>query len=123
MTNLYPLLSDNFLEMCITETWGIRGGINNLMATIDFLDELEGDGLANQLTDLVNYDEIYETPLEEYKKREEGVIKLTYHLAGEARELVLTKRIGIETRMLEGEEIKEIITEKDIETGQPFVAD
>jgi len=52
------LLSDRFLELCITETWGIRGGINNLVSTSQFLVELMVDGLANQITDLADFDEI-----------------------------------------------------------------
>jgi hypothetical protein len=43
--------------MCITETWGIRGGINNLVATLDFLELMEVRGVTNEITDLANYDD------------------------------------------------------------------
>ena len=55
--DLKPLISDNFLKMCITETWGIRGGINNLVATMDFLELMEVRKVANEITDLANYDD------------------------------------------------------------------
>jgi hypothetical protein len=54
---LRPLISEQFLEMCITETWGIRGGINNLVATLDFLELMEVRGVTNEITDLANYDD------------------------------------------------------------------
>src|SRR4051812_17949754 len=66
MEKLIKLFSERFLEMCITETWGIRGGINNLLATVDFLDELDGDGLADELEDLADFDKIEETPEADY---------------------------------------------------------
>ena len=128
MEDKINLFSERFLELLITETWGIRGGINNLMATIDFLDELDGDGLTDELEDLADYDEIEETEEADYIKRQEGVIRLIYHLDGEKRELVLTKRIGIEPRTIKDDDdreitVKEIITGKDIETGKSFVED
>ncbi|CAG8631854.1 3603_t:CDS:2, partial [Paraglomus brasilianum] len=55
--DLKPLISDNFLKMCITETWGIRGGINNLVATMDFLELMEVRKVANEFTDLADYDD------------------------------------------------------------------
>jgi len=55
--DLVDLVSDNFLKMCITETWGIRGGINNLVATTTFLERALVRGVANELTDLANYAE------------------------------------------------------------------
>ena len=82
------------------------------------------DGLAGKLKDLADFSGIEETEESDYLKREEGVIKLSYDLDGEERELVLTKRIGIEEREIkEVGRVKEIITGKDIETGKPFVAD
>ncbi|CAG8456331.1 1433_t:CDS:1 [Paraglomus occultum] len=116
--------------MCITETWGIRGGMNNLQKVMLFLVGLEVKGLSGELEDLADYDEIYETPIEDYKKKESGIIKLTYHINEEARHLTLTKRIGIEKRTIKDPDdeekeivLKEIITGKDIETGKPFVED
>ncbi|CAH1756747.1 3948_t:CDS:10 [Entrophospora sp. SA101] len=116
IAHLRNKISDKFLEMCITETWGIRGGMNNLQKVMLFLVGLE----------------VKETSEEDYKKKESGVIKLTYFIKGEARHLTLTKRIGIEKRTIKdpddplGEKekvIKEIITGTDIETDKPFVED
>jgi len=76
---------------------------------------------------LENFDEIYETPMAEYKKRQGGIIRLSYYLEGKKRDLTLTKRIGIEKRVIkEGnteKEVFEIITGKDMETGKLFVPD
>ncbi|CAG8623625.1 4003_t:CDS:2 [Paraglomus occultum] len=89
-------ISERFLELCIPETWGIRGGINNLQ----------------------------KTSREDYVKKESGVIKLTYLVGGERKVLTLTKRIGIEEREIkEVGRVKEIITGKDVETGKAFVED
>src|SRR5207245_8362292 len=71
---LVDLLSERFLELCITETWGIRGGINNLVSTSQFLVELMVDGLANEITDLADFTNLEETEESSYIKREEGVI-------------------------------------------------
>jgi len=57
VAELKPLISDNFLKMCITETWGIRGGINNLVVVMDFLELMEVRGVANEIDDLANYAE------------------------------------------------------------------
>ena len=86
------------------------------------------DNQIDYLTELEDYDEIYETPENDYKKRESGIIRLTYYLNGKKRSLTLTKRIGIEERTIkdeEGQEIKakEIVTGYDVETGQQFVSD
>jgi len=35
------LIDDKFIELCIPETWGIRGGINNVATTIRFLNLME----------------------------------------------------------------------------------
>jgi len=124
---LVDLLSERFLELCITETWGIRGGINNLVSTSQFLVELMVDGLAGELRDLADFTNLEETEESDYIKREEGVIKLTYQTSQGSKELVLTKRIGIEPRVIKEDEreitVKEIITGKDIETSKPFVED
>jgi hypothetical protein len=122
MSSLFDLLSEKFYELCITETWGIRGGINNLMATVDFLDELAADDLAEELTDLAAYAKLEETPLTDYKKREEGVIRLSYLIGGEEKLLTLTKRLGIQPNK-ENPEIKELITGIDLDTSKPFVED
>ncbi|CAG8461203.1 16969_t:CDS:10 [Gigaspora margarita] len=126
IAHLRNRISEKFLEMCITETWGIRGGMNNLQKVMLFLVGLEVKGISGDLDDLVGYDEIYETPEEDYKKKESGVIKLTYLVKGEERHLTLTKRIGIEKRTIKdpddptGEKekvIKEIITDRIDERG------
>jgi len=85
------------------------------------------DGLARELEDLADFSEIWETEESDYLKREEGVIKLTYQTSQGSKELVLTKRIGIEPRTIKEDDqeitLKEIITGKDMETGKPFVED
>ena len=62
---LTKLLSEGFLELCITETWGIRGGINNLVSTSQFLVDLMVDGLDGELEDLAEFDDLEETSPEE----------------------------------------------------------
>jgi len=57
VAELKPLISDNFLKMCITETWGIRGGINNLVVVMDFLELMEVREVANEINDLANFAE------------------------------------------------------------------
>jgi len=123
-------ITDKFLEICITETWGIRGGINNVVATVRFLELLspEVDNQINSLDKLENYTELYETPENDYKRKESGIIRLTYELSGKKRSLALTKRIGIEERVIKDEQgqeikVKEIVTGKDIENNQAFVED
>lgn len=128
IAHLRNKISERFLEMCITETWGIRGGMNNLQKVMLFLVGLEVKGISGELDDLADYDDIEETPREDYVKKESGVIKLTYNLKGIKRQLTLTKRIGIEVRIIKDEhdqekKVKEIITGKDIETDKPFVED
>jgi hypothetical protein len=132
IAHLRKVISDKFLEMCITETWGIRGGMNNLQKVMLFLVGLEVKKISSELTDLADYADIYETPMEDYKKKESGVIKLTYQIGGKELNLTLTKRIGIEKRTIKdpddplGEKekvLKEIITGTDIETGQRFIED
>jgi hypothetical protein len=56
LEELRPLISEDFLKMCITETWGIRGGINNLVATMNFLELITVRGVAPEITDLAKYD-------------------------------------------------------------------
>ena len=46
------LMSEDFLKRCITEEFGIRGGIMNLVAATDFLIELKVDGLLKKLPTL-----------------------------------------------------------------------
>jgi len=53
--DLKALISEDFLKMCITETWGIRGGINNLVATMDFLELMEVRKAVKDIDDLANY--------------------------------------------------------------------
>jgi hypothetical protein len=95
---------------------------------IRFLEVLEVDKIVNQLDSLEEFDDVYETPLEDYIKRENGIIRLSYNLGGKMRSLTLTKRIGIEERTIkdsEGNEkkVKEIITGKNYETGEYFIDD
>jgi len=95
---------------------------------IRFLEVLEVDKIVNQLASLEDYEEIYETPREDYVKRENGIIKLSYKIGGKLRTLTLTKRIGIEERAIKDDEgnekkIKEIITGINVETGEYFVDD
>ena len=99
-----------------------------MVATSQFLVELMVDGLAGELRDLADFSGIEETEESDYIKREEGVIKLTYQTSQGSKELVLTKRIGIEPRTIKDEQdnekkVKEIITGTDIETDKPFVED
>jgi hypothetical protein len=127
VAQLRDRISEKFLEMCITETWGIRGGMNNLQKVMLFLVGLYTKGVSEELEDLADFDGIEETEKEDYVKKESGVIKLSYEIRGEYKTLTLTKRIGIESRVIKSEEgeikVKEIITGKDIETGKPFVED
>src|SRR4051794_2139638 len=120
-------ITEKFIEMCITETWGIRGGINNVAVVIRFLEVLEVDKIVNQLESLENYEEIYETPQEDYIKRENGIIRLSYQVGGKVRSLVLTKRIGIEERTIkeadQERQVKEIITGINADTGDYFIND
>ena len=71
---------------------------------IRFLEVLEVDKIVNQLASLEDYEEIYETPREDYVKRENGIIKLSYKIGGKLRTLTLTKRIGIEERAIKDDE-------------------
>ncbi|RHZ36276.1 AAA family ATPase [endosymbiont GvMRE of Glomus versiforme] len=126
--HLLNKITDRFIEMCITETWGIRGGINNVAATVRFLEVLEVDKQTGYLEKLEEYDDLYETPVEKYLKDENGVIRLSYNLNGKTRTLTLTKRIGIEERTVKDEfgqekKVKEIITGTNADTGDYFVND
>jgi hypothetical protein len=94
--HLDGLVSDNFLKMCITETWGIRGGINNLVATMDFLELMEVREVASEITDLAQPNSYEETGREEYLRRLEGISKLTYQTSKGEQELILTRRIAKE---------------------------
>lgn len=86
--------------MCITETWGIRGGINNLVATIDFLELMEVreiiGGLTNEITNLSAYNDYWETPAEGsngYLKRQEGIMRLTFNTSRGKQELILARQL------------------------------
>ena len=96
-----------------------------MAVVIRFLEVLEVDKIVGQLDSLEDYSEIYETPTEDYIKRENGIIRLSYNLNGKVRSLTLTKRIGIEERTIkEGDEerkVKEIITGRNYETGEYFI--
>lgn len=96
--DLSEKVSDNFLKMCITETWGIRGGINNLVATMDFLELMEVRGVAGEINDLASGD-YWETETEGmngYLRRMEGVSKLSFQTSRGQQELILTRRLAKE---------------------------
>ena len=95
--DLVDLVSDNFLKMCITETWGIRGGINNLVATTTFLERALVRGVANELTDLANYAEYWETEKEGvtgYLRSKNGILRLSYDTSKGKQELILERRLA-----------------------------
>ncbi len=97
VAELKPLISDNFLKMCITETWGIRGGINNLVVVMDFLELMEVRGVANEIDDLANYAEYWETEAEGpsgYLNRQDGISKLAFDTSKGRQELTLTRRLA-----------------------------
>lgn len=99
LTHLRNLISDKFLEMCITETWGIRGGINNLVATVDFLELMEVREIVEEITDLAKHNEYWETPTEGlngYLKRQEGIMKLTFNTSIGNQELILARQLAHE---------------------------
>lgn len=94
---LKPLITEQFLKMCITETWGIRRGINNLVATVEFLERTLVRGIANELTDLANYDEYWETSSEGadgYLRKKSGIMKLSYNTSRGKQELILDRRLA-----------------------------
>ena len=110
--DLKEKISDNFLKMCITETWGIRGGINNLVATLDFLELMEVRGVSQEITDLANYADYEETETEGingYLRRKEGVSKLSYDTSRGKQELILSRRLAQETNPDTHQE--EVVTE------------
>jgi hypothetical protein len=97
VAELKPLISDNFLKMCITETWGIRGGINNLVATTTFLELITVRGVAQEITDLANYAEYWETETEGingYLRKKSVVRRLSYDTSRGKQELVLERRLA-----------------------------
>jgi len=76
-----------FLKSCITEEWGVRGAIMNLISTVDFLVLLEVRGVLKDLASLDNYN------------REEDLEKVhnLYYKIGETEYLLtLTKKRDIE---------------------------
>jgi ATP-dependent Lon protease len=95
--DLRDRISEDFLKMCITETWGIRGGINNLVVVMDFLELMEVRGVAQEITDLANFTEYWETEKEGpngYLNRQEGISKLSFDTSRGKQELILTRRLA-----------------------------
>src|SRR5579862_2963730 len=92
------LISDVFLKMCITETFGIREGIMNLMGTFDFLVLAKTRGVLDQLPPLNNPNNIEETTNEDGS----GEINLQFDLIKDADDnyqaLTLLKKRDVEIK-------------------------
>jgi hypothetical protein len=63
---------------------------------LDFLELMEVRGVTNEITDLANYDDYWETEKDDYLKREEGISRLTYETSKGKQELILTRRLAKE---------------------------
>ncbi|CFW93327.1 protein of unknown function [endosymbiont DhMRE of Dentiscutata heterogama] len=85
-------INDNFLKMCITEEFGVRGGIMNLVTVFDFLITFKVRGLFNQAPYL---DQVAE---KEYVTNPsgEGTLNLTYEINGTYYLLPLTQKRDVE---------------------------
>ncbi|CAG8476342.1 10310_t:CDS:10 [Racocetra fulgida] len=85
-------INDNFLKMCITEEFGVRGGIMNLVTVFDFLITFKVRGLFNQAPYL---DQVAE---KEYVTNPsgEGTLNLTYEINGTNYLLPLTQKRDVE---------------------------
>lgn len=99
VAELKPLISDDFLKMCITETWGIRGGINNLVVVMTFLELMLVRGVVEEITDLANFTDYWETEVEGvsgYLRSRDGIMRISYDTLKGRQELILTRRLAQE---------------------------
>lgn len=84
--------SDEFLKLCMTEEFGVRGSIQNLEYCLDFLELMEVRGKLDLITDLNDYDDLKE----ESNPDGSGIITLTYILNGEEEYLTFDKKRDVE---------------------------
>lgn len=108
-------ITTNFLKECITEEWGVRGSIMNLISVFDFMILLNVRQILQELVSLEDYD-VNKKQITLNSK------KFHYNIGGTAYILTLERKKDVsEVLSGEGQRPKRIETVRNILSGWPNI--